>query len=191
MRRACPVWLGGFIWCLAGSFASGLLTAAEAPPTPKQLQIQIEILQDQIKKLQTSNAELQQKATTIDPDLGEAYKQAKKKEYAYYVDLMDANLKAFYAQRIASYVILILVFIVVVSGISFAGFQLWKSISAAGVQSNSEFELSASKVRVTSSVVGIVILTISLVFLFIYAQQIYQVRVIDVSAASTGQAESK
>jgi hypothetical protein len=83
------------------------------------------------------------------------------------------------------------VFIVVVSGISLAGFQLWKDVSAAGVQSNSEFELSASKVRVTSSVVGIVVFTISLVFLFIYTQQVYQVRLIDVSAASSGQAKSK
>ena len=190
MRKTARVWIAALILYLLGSFASGQSRAVEQPSS-EQFQTQIAILQDQIKKLQTNNAELQQRVTTIDPDLGEAYKQAKKKEYAYYVDLMDANVKAFYAQRIATYVILILVFIVVVSGISFAGFQLWKGVSAAGVQSNSEFELSASKVRVTSSVVGIVVLTISLVFLFIYTQQVYQVHLIDVSAASSGQAKSK
>jgi hypothetical protein len=165
--------------------------ADEAPPTREQLQIQIEILQDQIKKLQAPNAELQQRATSADPELWEAYNQAKKKEYAYYIDLMDANVQAFHAQRIASYVVLILVVIVFVSGISFAGFQLWKGLSAAGVQSNSDFEVSASKVRVTSSVVGIVVLAISLIFLFIYTQQIYQVRLIDVSSVPAEQSKSK
>jgi hypothetical protein len=110
------------------------------------------------------------------------YIQAKKKEYNYYTGLMDVNLQTFYAQQIASYVILILVFLVVVSGVLFSGFQLWKSVSI-GVQPNSDFELSAAKVRVTSSVVGIVVLTISLVFLFIYTQEVYQIKLIDTQPA--------
>jgi hypothetical protein len=48
----------------------------------------------------------------------------------------------------------------------FAGFQLWKGVSATGVQVSSDLEFSASKVRLTSSI-GDSMLTISLVFLYI------------------------
>jgi hypothetical protein len=55
-------------------------------------------------------------------------------------------------------------------------FQLWKSISTAGVQLNSEIEMSAKNVRITSSVVGIVVLVVSIAFLYIYTTQVYQMR---------------
>jgi hypothetical protein len=162
---------------------------SEVTPTSQQLQTQISILQDQLKKISGENAALrQQPSATMDPDLLKAYVKAKQREYSYYTELMDANVQTFYAQEIASYVILILVFMVVVSGVLFSGFQLWKSVSI-GVQSNSEFELSAGKVRVTSSVVGIVVLTISLVFLFIYTQQVYQIKLLD-TGPSTKDAKS-
>ena len=88
---------------------------------------------------------------------------------------MDANIQTLNAQWWASYAILCLVIIVVLAGVSFSGFQLWKSITVAGVQPTTDLELSASKVRVTSTVVGIIVLTISLVFLYIYTVQVYKI----------------
>ena len=150
--------------------------AKEPEPTREQLQTQISILLDQIKALQATNATTQ--ATSIDPDLHSAYVEAKKKEYEYLTKVMALNIEAFNAQRWSAYAILFLVVVVVISGISFSGFQLWKSISVAGVQTSNELELSASKVRITSSVVGIVVLTISLAFLYIYTMQVYQIRIL-------------
>ena len=98
--------------------------ASEPEPTREQLQTQISILLDQIKALQAANTNTQ--AASIDPDLRSAYLEAKKKEYEYVTKVM-----------------------VVISGISFSGFQLWKSISVAGVQTTNELELSVSKVRIT------------------------------------------
>jgi len=157
----------------------------EPVPTMQQLQVQVSILQDQIKKLNAENTKLRQQSSSADPDLLKAYNQAKKREYIYYTNLMDANVQTFHAQQIASYVVLTLVFLVVVSGVLFSGFQLWKSVSI-GVQPNSDFELSAAKVRVTSSVVGIVVLTISLVFLFIYTQEVYQIKLLDTGPPTKG-----
>ena len=108
-----------------------------------------------------------------------AYIGAKKKQYEYLTAIMDINLRALEAQRFASFVMLMLVVLVVVCGTGFAGFQLWKSVSAAGVQTSSDLEISAAKVRVTSSVVGVVVLSISIVFLYIYAQEIYHLRLIE------------
>jgi hypothetical protein len=139
-------------------------------------------MQDYIKKLE---ADLRGRTTTASPELEKAYVETRKKEYEYLAAIMDVNIGAFRAQRFASAVILSLVVLVVVSGTAFAGFQLWKSVSVAGVQSSSDLELSASKVRVTSSVVGVVVLTISLVFLYIYAQEIYHIRVISSTAPET------
>jgi hypothetical protein len=156
-----------------------------AEPTREQLKTQISILLDQIKKLQTANAQPQ----PVDPELRKAYIEAKKKEYQYLAKIMDVNIQAFDAQWWSSYAILGLVIIVVLAGVSFSGFQLWKSVSVAGVQSSNELEISASKVRVTSSVVGIVVLTISLAFLYIYTVQVYQMHIIRV-AEPTGQQNS-
>jgi hypothetical protein len=150
--------------------------ASEPEPTREQLQTQISILLDQIKALQTANINTQ--ADSIDPDLRSAYLEAKKKEYEYVTKVMELNIEAFNAQRWSAYAILFLVVVVVISGISFSGFQLWKSISVAGVQTTNELELSASKVRITSSVVGIIVLMISLAFLYIYTMQIYQIRIL-------------
>jgi hypothetical protein len=154
------------------SAAAELKDAAE--PTREQLQLQISIMQDYVKKLE---ADLKSRPAE-NAELEKAYIETRKKEYEYLTAMMDVNIRAFQAQRFASSVILFLVVLVVVAGTGFAGFQLWKSVSVAGVQASSDLEVSASKVRVTSSVVGVVVLTISLVFLYIYANDIYHLRVI-------------
>src|SRR5262249_36635471 len=120
----------------------------------------------------------------VNPILQRAYIDAQKKQYEYLTAMMDVRIRAFHTQRLASNVVLLLVVLVVVAGIAFAGFQLWKSVSIAGVQATNELEVSASKVRVTSSVVGVVVLTISLVFLYIYTQEIYHIRILDINSPS-------
>jgi hypothetical protein len=97
--------------------------------------------------------------------------------------MMDINLSVIIAQRFASHVVLWLVAFVTIAGIAFAGFQLWKSVTVAGVQVSNDLEISASKVRVTSSVVGVVVLVISLVFLYLYTTEIYQIRIMGGFAA--------
>jgi len=156
------------------SFALGQSKPIDEP-TREQLQVQISILQDYIKKHQAG-------AASPDPSLVKAYAEAKKREYEYIAQVMDVNISAFRAQAVASNIILCLVALVVVAGISFAGFQLWKSTSIAGVQTDSNVEISASNVRVTSSVVGVVVLTISLVFLYIYTKEVYHVRLVSSGA---------
>jgi hypothetical protein len=145
-------------------------------PTKEQLNIQISIMKDQIKALADENKGYRQRAELMDQKVYDAYLDLKRNEFQYYTRLMEVNLGVFHAQRIASYVVLLLVFVVVASGVVFSGFQLWKSVSVAGVQANNDLEISAAKVRVTSSVVGIVVLTISLAFLFIYTREVYTIK---------------
>jgi hypothetical protein len=115
----------------------------------------------------------------IKSDFYDKYKEFKKKEYDYYIRIMDLNLETFQTQRPQTYAIMGLVILVVIAGIIFSAFQLWRSVGVAGVQLNSEMEMSARNVRVTSSVVGIVVLIISIAFLYIYAREVYQLQTID------------
>lgn len=144
-------------------------------PTREQHQLQVSIMRDYIQKLETM---LKNHPGNDDPAVINAYIDMRKKEYEYQKEVMEIYTNAFRAQSIAAYIVLVLVVLVVVAGIAFAGFQLWKSVAIAGVQPTTELEVSASKVRVTSSVVGIIVLTISLVFLYIYTTEIFHIRVI-------------
>jgi hypothetical protein len=156
-----------------------------AEPTREQLQTQISIMEDYIKRLEAGQN------TPASAELQHAYTEARKKEYQYRTALMDVNIAALEVQRVASNVVLALVVLVVVAGTAFAGFQLWKSVTVGGVQASSDLELSASRVRVTSSVVGVVVLTISLVFLYIYAHEIYQLHVLDLGASTDATSSPK
>jgi hypothetical protein len=155
-------------------------------PTREQLNIQISIMKDQIKSLSEQNKQYRERAEIMDQKVYDAYLELKRSEFDYYKQLMGVNLAVFHVQRIASYVVLFLVFVVVTSGVLFSGFQLWKSVSIAGVQASSDLEVSAAKVRVTSSVVGIVVLAISLAFLFIYTREVYTIKSLQPIQPETG-----
>jgi len=164
--------------CLLALIGSARIAHGEDAdqPTKEQLNLQISIMKDQIKALTDENKGYRQRAELMDQKVYDAYLDLKKSEFKYYASLMEINLDLFQAQRIASYVVLLLVVIVVSSGVAFSGFQLWKSVSVAGVQASNDLEISAAKVRVTSSVVGIVVLAISLAFLFIYTHEVYTIK---------------
>jgi hypothetical protein len=159
------------------SLAGPALSAMATEPTKEQLQTQVSILLDRIKELKAERAQ-------IDPQLQSAYIEAQTKQYQYIAKMMEINIRVLNAQRWASYAILFLVVIVVLSGISFAGIQLWKSISAAGVQPTTDLELSAAQVRITSNIVGVIVLTISLVFLYIFTTEVYPIHLVQAPIAS-------
>jgi hypothetical protein len=155
----------------------------QVEPTRDQLQIQMDIMRDYIKYLES---ELHKRPVAItNQELEKAYVTTRLKQYQYIRDVMDINLSTLNAQRFASDIILWLVALVAFSGIAFAGFQLWKSVTAAGVQMSSDLEISASKVRVTSSIVGVTILIVSLIFLYVYTTEIYQIRTVGGLATET------
>lgn len=153
----------------------------EPPATLEQLQTRINLIADYVKRLEG------QMTNGLDSDsrITEAYVAARVKDFEYRAELRDAAIKAMKLQRLASNVVLFLVVVVVGAGVGFAGFQLWKSVSVAGVQNSTDLELSASNVRVTSSVVGVVVLTLSLAFLYIYTKEIYHIKFVDPGAIAT------
>lgn len=184
--------------CAASSLGSAAAQSTDAAePTREQLQIQIDILKDRLKQSDETIKRLQTASdqASIDPEVLKAYIEAQKRQYEiqnemqqkqseYVAAILDWNIKAMERQRFAYGVILFLVTLLVVSGTAFSGFQLWRS-SGAAVQASNDFEVSASRIRLTSSVVGLMVLLISVIFLYIYIREIYAVRVIDTGGAQS------
>ncbi len=106
-----------------------------------------------------------------------------KKYHEYLAEKADINLEQFLWQRRASEFLLWLVVAVVISGICFSGIQLWRASSLSGTSTDSTIEIAAQKIKVTSSVVGVIVLTISIVFLYFFLIEVYRVKVIDLAPA--------
>jgi hypothetical protein len=140
-------------------------SSGTAEPTREQLDLQISIMRDYIDKL-----EQQTKGQTenVDPTVLQAYRQAQLKQYESLITQADLINQAFYEQRIILRISIALVALVVISGVFFSAVQLWQSLRVAGATMSSDLEISASKVRLTSSVIGVVVLVISLAFFYIF-----------------------
>jgi hypothetical protein len=176
--------MSGFRWIVAAALTIALTGGAAksvqaqsggAEPTREELQLQISIMRDYIKKLEggktpddagSSEAALRIPGN-VDPDVLKAYKEAQLKQYESLVQQADLINQSFYEQRIILRTSLFLVVLVVIAGVSFSAVQLWQGLGAVGALSN-ELEISASKVRLTSSVIGVVVLTISLAFFYVF-----------------------
>jgi hypothetical protein len=104
-----------------------------------------------------------------------------KKYYSYLAEKADVNLEQFRWQRSASEWLLWLVVVVVLSGVVFSGIQLWRASSIKDLGGESTVEIETSKVRITTSVVGVIVLAISIVFFYFFLIEVYRVKVIDMA----------
>jgi hypothetical protein len=178
-------------WLLVGVLA---LTAAIGPraaaqpadgvqPTREELELQISIMRDYIKKLEQAAAP--SAAVTVDPAVLKAYNDAQLKQYESLSRQADLINESFYEQRIMLRTTLFLVALVVIAGVSFSAIQLWQGLRAAGAPLSNELEISASKVRLTSSVIGVVVLTISLAFFYVFVSSSLRIERAGASLATT------
>lgn len=94
------------------------------------------------------------------------------KRSKYFESLFDQNISVRNAQLWEAMTLLIVVVLVVGAGIAFSAYQLVQS-RIPGAHAT-DVELSALRIRLTSSVIGLVVLFISLVFLYIYVKEVFQ-----------------
>jgi hypothetical protein len=160
-------------------------------------------LQANIEKLKT---DLVAATAKVDPALMTAQKSAQLRELQYAKEKFDIVVDGYREQRIANRVALLLVVIMVIAGIAFSALQLLKGLrpisatpgsSGGGGSASdandpttatrsigddslaaSDVEISAGKIRVTSTVVGVVVLVISIAFFYIYMKDLTSIRVV-------------
>lgn len=111
------------------------------------------------------------------------YQDAMYAYYEYRVSGFQHRKEVFAWQLFSSKLIFWAVLLLVFSGISFSGIQFWKSIRAERAEGApppesqvTEFEASTKGIKVTSPVLGVIILVISLVFFYLYLVYVYPIK---------------
>lgn len=109
------------------------------------------------------------------------YQNAMYAYYEYRVSGFKHRKDVFAWQLYSSKLIFWSVLLLVISGISFSGIQFYKSMrkSDAAVsnetETTTEFEASAKGIKVSSPVLGVIILVISLAFFYLYLVYVYPI----------------
>jgi hypothetical protein len=101
--------------------------------------------------------------------------------YKYLNQINEVQLNKFKWQDRASEVTLWLVVIVVLSGLSMCAFQLWIAFKKDDSFTDTTIDISVQSFRVTSSIVGIVILLISVAFLYLFLKEVYDIKMVDIN----------
>ena len=98
---------------------------------------------------------------------------------AYYTFKRDEFYQAnrvFHWQLIASKIIFFVVIALVFSGVWFAGVQFYHGLKKGEKLEAQELEFSMKGIRLNSSVVGLIILTLSIVFFYLYLVHVYPIQ---------------
>jgi len=134
-----------------------------------------------ISTLRRANAELESEIATL------RSKSARRKA--------ELRLNAFQWQAAASEVLLWIVVFMCLSGVVFSGFQLWRAGMLPGADTataktektppkanaglETGLEISATQLKVTSSVVGLIVLVISLAYLYLFLKDVYSIQTLE------------
>ena len=128
----------------------------------KQLEQIIQLLN---KNIEAQNSPVQQK-----------YLQAQIAGYEHNIALMKYVQSMLDWELFASNFSLWLVSLIVLAGVAFSGLQLWQATKLGVPQAETQLEIAANKFRLTSSVVGIVVLGMSFFFFYLFVKEIYAVK---------------
>lgn len=158
--------------------------ATQASILPRDLEQQVSSLKAEVARLKNENQALQKYISESRDSVLARLKQEFLKqemdlrisEISYKKKELDIIQEAFEWQANASVVLLYLVVFIALIGIIFSGIQLWKAYKLSDPQTETTLEVSAGKIRITSSIVGIIILTISLGFMYLFLQEVYPIR---------------
>lgn len=97
------------------------------------------------------------------------------------VEILNFDLKVLEWQIFASNCILVIISLLLVSGILAGFYQLWIAAKIASFSAAStELELSSSRVRVQTSVIGIAMIIISGIFLIFFLREVYRIEPINI-----------
>lgn len=111
-----------------------------------------------------------------------AYRQAWQSYYDYLSQGLVFRLKVFRWQSLSTIIIFYTVLLLVFAGIVFSGIQFYKSMKVATDKNGqpdqplTEFEASTSGIKVSSPVLGVILLVISLAFFYLYLVHVYPIQ---------------
>jgi hypothetical protein len=148
------------------------ITCGQGSPLTSSERAELNIYREEVPKYLD---ELKRLRAQSQPD----YAEFNKKLLQHKTAMNEVALSALLWQRFASNVVLFLVVILTVSGIALAAYQLTLSYRIGQKIEAQNLDVSAQKVQVTSSVVGITILVIAGVFLLLFLKDVYRVEYLE------------
>ena len=162
------------VLCCAGFVSAA---AQEASPAPDVSRI------DQLKALDQSGQAAGMEPIVLPTDvLGEdgtrSMQQAMRAYYDYRTSGYEHRRNVFAWQLLSSKIIFVLVVLLVLAGMYFSWLQFSAALrkdGASGDAVGTTFEASATGLKVSSPVLGIIILAISLAFFYLYLIHIYPI----------------
>jgi len=112
--------------------------------------------------------------------------------WQYQTDVIRHRRKVYDWQHTSSIWIFAVVILIVLSGIGFSGIQFYIAAKSAQLSAatSSNIEVSSDGVKITSSVLGVIILTLSIVFFFLYLKYVYPISESPNVALQTSAADS-
>lgn len=110
----------------------------------------------------------------VDTALLADWRAAQLARYRYQVAGLSHRESVFRWQLFSSKVIFWAVLVLVATGIFFSGVQFFRGFNAEAMQS--ELELSTGGVKVSSPVLGVIILVLSLAFFYLYLVYVYPIK---------------
>ena len=174
--------------CLIILAAATCLSAQQEDPAASSSKPDYEHLLERMKKEFKENKENFQLMPAGPPthmqdtEVMAAYRRAWKGYYAYLAEGLDYRMKVFHWQARSTVIIFYTVLLLVFAGILFSGIQFYKSLrmpKESGLQADqplTEFEASTSGIKVSSPVLGVIILVISLAFFYLYLVYVYPIQ---------------
>jgi hypothetical protein len=110
-----------------------------------------------------------------DPQTRALYLSAMREYYAYCNTRLQHRRSVFGWQLLSAKIIFVAVLLLVFSGIYFAAVQFYSGLKTNAAPQTTEIVASMKEVKVTSPVLGVIILVISLAFFYCYLVYVYPI----------------
>lgn len=155
-----------------------VVSAAPLPIAPPSLSAQIyqlrfDEVRAELQNCQQLVADCRRPRTAVEDAYARRY-------YEQEAELREVEIAVYRWQITAANVILILVVLLTLAAIVFCAYQLWRSSRFSKLPPNLvDVELSVSRLKFQTSLIGVVVLIASYGFLIVFTREIYQLRAVD------------
>lgn len=155
--------------------------AASAAPSPNGSQsLEADIYKLRFNEVQTGLQRCQQQLEECRRPRTVVEDMYARRYYEQEAELRDVEVAIYRWQMFAANVILTLVVLVTLAAILFCAYQLWRSSRFSKLPPNLvDVELSVSRLKFQTSLIGVVVLIASYGFLIVFTREIYQLRAVD------------
>lgn len=128
------------------------------------------------KTASASSGPVEPPSPAMDPQTNARYQESLRASYDFQIYSYTQAKKTFDWQYWSSKVIFWVVLVLVGAGLAFSALQFYLGYKAGTVKAEeSTFEATLQGVKVSSSVLGVIVLTISIVFFYLYLKYVYPI----------------